>query len=267
MKHISLYILIILIAIITGCGSGKDIVTSKHGAFEYKNSSMQITKDINTMEINIDSGNLQIYCWDNNEIKFEAKHTVIDNKTNEELEKLLKKYSITSKELKNTFYFTVDYKDKIKKTQNIYTDIKLTIPRHIKKMNIFQQMGSLIIEDKYEGDIAAQLDYVNSEIRSMKGQLIYKGDKGNLRLDSGELSKGSSVDINSGSIFVKAECQQQSKYLFQTQKGNVELNFPVNSNILLDTFGTVQNNQFTGIEGNIEIETSTKMGKISVNGY
>jgi len=266
MKHISLYILIILMVIITGCGD-KATATLKQGAYLYKNSSIEITKGINAIDINMDSGNLQIYCWDKMEIKFEAKHTVRDNKTNEELQKLLKKYSITSKELENTFFFDVDYKDKIKSSQDIFTDIKLTIPRRIKKINISQQMGSLIIEDKYEGDIAAKFDSVNSEIKSMNGQLVYECETGNLRLNSGKLSNGSYAQINSGNIFVKAECQEQSKYSFKTQAGNVELSFPVGSNILLESFGTVQNNQFTGIKGNIKIETSTKMGKISVNGY
>lgn len=267
MKRLSLYILIILIAIITGCGSEKASITTKNGISQYKNSSIEIAKGTDTLNINVDSGNLQIYCGDKNEIKFELKHTIRDYKTNEALEKMLKKYSITSKEQKNTLFFTVDYKDKIKNTQSIYTDIKLTISRHIKKINISQQLGSFTIEDKYEGDIAAKLDFVNSEIKSMEGQLLFECGTGNLKLNSGKLLNGSRVDINSGSISVKAECQEQSKYLFQTQKGNVELNFPVNSNILLESFGTVQNNQFTGMEGNIEIETSTKMGKISVNGY
>lgn len=267
MKRIGLSIFIILIVIITGCGSDQTAVIPKHGASQYKNSSIEITKAINTIDINIDSGNLQIYCWDKKEIKFEAKHTVRDNKTNEDLEKLLKKYSIISEEKENTFFVTVDYDGKIKNLQDVHTDIKLTIPRQIKKLNISEQLGSLIIEDKFEGDISAKLDSVNSEIKALKGQLILKCKTGNLRLNSGKLYNGSCVDINSGSIYLKAECQEASKYSFQTQSGNVELIFPIKSNIFLKSFGTVQNNQFTGIEGDTEIEASTKMGKISVNGY
>ncbi|MHB8062053.1 MAG: hypothetical protein ACYDG2_05360, partial [Ruminiclostridium sp.] len=96
---------------------------------------------------------------------------------------------------------------------------------------------------------------------------IFKCETGNLRLNSGKLSDKSCVNINSGSMYLKAECQELSKYSFRTHTGNVELNFPVNSSILLKSFGTVKNNQFTGIEGNIEIETSTEMGEIAVNGY
>jgi len=267
MKRIFLFIFIILIVIITGCKNSRSIVIPKHGASLYKNSSIEITKGINTVDINIDSGNLQIYCWDNKEIKFEAKHTIKDNKTNEGLEKLLKKYSIRSEEQENTYFLTVDFNGKIKNAQDIYTDMKLTIPRRIKKINISEQFGSLIIEDKFDGNIAAKLDSVNSEIKSLKGQLFYECKTGNLILNSRNLLNGSSVNIASGNIFVKAQCQEQSKYSFKTQVGNIKLNFPVNSNILLKSFGTVQNNQFTGIEGNIEVETSTKMGKISVNGY
>jgi len=267
MRQLSLYIVIILIVIITGCGSDKAAITTKNGVSQYKNSSIEITKVIDTININVDSGNLQIYLDDKNEIDFRVKHTIRDYKTNEELEKLLKKYSITSKKQKNSLFFTVDYRDKIKGTQTVCSDIKLTISRRIKKINISQQLGSLAIEDKYEGDIVAKLDSVNSEIKSMEGKLSFECVTGNLRLNSGKLLDGSLVDINSGSIYVKAECMDKSKYSFKTQKGNIRLNFPVSSDILLESFGTVQNNQFTGLVGNIEIETSTKMGKISVNGY
>jgi hypothetical protein len=266
MKRICLYILIILTFMVTGCGD-KDTKVLKHGVALYKNSSIEITKGINTVDINIDSGNLQIYCWDKQEIKFEAKHIIRDYETNEELEKQLKKYKVVSEEQENTFLFTVNYKGDIKNNKDIYTDIKLTIPRRIKNIKVSQQLGSLIIEDKFEGNIAAQLDSVNSEIKALKGKLLFKCEKGNLRLNSGKLTNESYADIKSGSIYLKAECQEQSKYSFQTQLGNVELNFPVNSNILLKSFGTVKNNQFTGVWGNIEIETSTKMGEISVNGY
>ena len=267
MRQLSLYIVIILIVIITGCGSDKAAITTKNGVSQYKNSSIEITKVIDTININVDSGNLQIYLDDKNEIDFRVKHTIRDYKTNEELEKLLKKYSITSKKQKNSLFFTVHYRDKIKGTQTVCSDIKLTISRRIKKINISQQLGSLAIEDKYEGDIVAKLDSVNSEIKSMEGKLSFECVTGNLRLNSGKLLDGSLVDINSGSIYVKAECMDKSKYSFKTQKGNIRLNFPVSSDILLESFGTVQNNQFTGLVGNIEIETSTKMGKISVNGY
>ena len=233
MKRLSLYILIILIAIITGCGSDKDAVTIKHGVSQYKNSSVEITKGIDTININVDSGNLQIYFGDKRELEFEVKHTIRDFKTNKELEKLLKEYTISSKEQKNTLLFTVDYKDKIKSSQTIFSDIKLTISRRIKKINISQQHGSLTFEDKYEGDIAAKLDYVNSEIKAMEGKLIFDCGTGNLRLNSGKLLNGSLVDINSGSIYVKAECMDTSKYSFKTQKGNIVLNFPVSSDISL----------------------------------
>ncbi|MHB8062052.1 MAG: hypothetical protein ACYDG2_05355, partial [Ruminiclostridium sp.] len=169
MKRIFLYMFIILIVIITGCENSEGMASPKHGLSLYKDSAIEISKDINTIDINIDSGNIQIYCWDKKEIKFEAKHNIRDNKTSEELEKQLKKFSIISKEQENTFLFAVDYKGNIKNTQDIYTDIKLTLPRRIKKIDITQQIGVLKIEDKFEGDISAQLDSVNSEIKAMTG--------------------------------------------------------------------------------------------------
>lgn len=267
MKRLIIYILITLIVIITGCASDKSTITPKQGTSLYKNFSKEITKGVNTIDINIDSGNLQIYCWDKKEIKFEVKHTVRDNKRIEELEKLLTKYLIISKEKGEKFLFTVNYKDKIIEPQDFYSDIKLTVPKRIKNINIIQEYGNIIIEDKYQGNITCNLGTVNSEIKYIKGKLIYNCDAGNIRLNSGKLFNGSCVDIKLGSIFIKAEGQEQARYSFQTEIGNIDLAFPVSSNILVNSFGTVDNNQFTGIDGSIVIKVTAEMGKISVNGY
>ena len=266
MKRIILYILLFLLILATGCVEEKTVIP-KHGASMYDDLSVNLNKTTKTLDISIDSGNLQIYCWDKKVIKLEAKHTIRDNKTIEELEELLKKYTIISEEKDNTIFFTVEYDGTIKNPQDIYTDIKLTIPKQINMLNISHQFGSIIIRDRFEGDITADLDYVNSEIKSFKGLLIYKCDNGNLRVNSGKLSNQSYVDIKSGNIFIKTQCEEKSKYFFKTKTGNIDLNFPINSNIKLNSTGTVNSNHFVENEGDIDVEVYSKIGNISLNGY
>ena len=266
MKRIILYILLFLLIIVSGCVEEKAVIP-KHGASMYDDLSINLSKTTKTLDLSIDSGNLQIYCWDKKVVKVEAKHTIRDSKTNEELEELLKKYTIIPEEKDNTLFFKVEYDGTIENPQDIYTDIKLTIPKQINVLNISHQFGSIIIRDRFEGDIIADLDYVNSEIKSFKGQLIYECDNGNLRVNSGKLSNQSYVDINSGNIYIKAQCPEKSKYFFKTRAGNIDLYFPVDSNIKLNSTGTVNNNQFVENEGDIEVEAFAKMGNISLNGY
>ena len=266
MKRIILYILLFLLIIVSGCEEEKAVIP-KHGASMYDDLSINLSKTTKTLDITIDSGNLQIYCWDKKVVKLEAKHTIRDNKTNEVLEEMLKKYAIISEEKDNTLFFTVEYDGTIKNSQDIYTDIKLTIPKQINMLNISHQFGSIIIRDKFEGDIMADLDYVNSEIKALKGQLIYECDNGNLRVNSGKLSNQSYVDINLGNIYIKTQCDEKSKYFFKTKTGNIVLYFPINSNIKLNSTGTVYNNQFVENEGDIEVEAFAKMGNISLYEY
>jgi hypothetical protein len=215
-----------MLILFTGC-EGDNTAIPKHGASMYDDSSVVLNRGTKTLDITIDSGYLQIYCWDKKNIKLETKHNIRGNKTDEELEELLKNYSIMSKEEDSTLFFTVDYDGTIKKPQDIYTDIKLTIPKQIKKLNISQQYGKIIIRDKFEGNIEADLDYVNSEIKSLKGQLLYECDNGNLRLNSAKLLNQSFANINSGNIFVKAKCQEKSNYSFKTKSGNIDTGFPL----------------------------------------
>lgn len=266
MKRIILCILFLMLTIISGC-QNENTAIPKRGTSMYDDSLINLSKDTRTIDIDLDSGNLQIYCWENKKIKLEVKHTIRDNKTNEELEELLKKFSIESKEKDNTLFLKADYDGTIKKPQDIYSDIKITIPKQIKNLNVTQQYGNIIIRDKFEGNIEAELDCVNSEIKSLKGQLLFECNKGNFRLNSGKLINESYVNINSGNIYVKAQCQEKSNYSFKTKNGNIRLYFPIDSNIKMNSTGTVNNNQFDGIDGDIEVKACTKIGKISVNGY
>lgn len=266
MKRITLCIVLSVLLLFSACGT-ENSAFPKHSVYGYHNGSIKVNKETKTLDISIDSGNLEIYCWDKNEIRYEAKHIARGNKSDEELQNLLKKYSIKSNQKEKTISLSVTFAYKIKKAQDFLTDIKVTIPRSIRNINLKQKVGSIIIEDKFDGNISGNLDFVNTEIKEMNGKLIWKCDTGSFRLGSGKLLADSTVNIEAGNISVKAECQRNSQYSFKTDVGNVELNFPVDSDITVDSYGTLQNNQFTGIDGDIKVEASTKMGKISVNGY
>lgn len=266
MRRYLIYVLLILTFLITGCGQ-QSATLHKQGAFQYKNSTLKLTKKVKTLSVKVDSADLQIYCWDNQEIKYEIKHTVRDKKSNEQLEKLLEKFTIDTSIEDNVCSFIVNYNGTIKNSQDLLSEIKLTIPRRIKSLDISQEQGSFTVEDKFEGNISAELNTVNSEIKSMYGKLLLKCHTGNFRLSSGKLSNGSEVNVQSGNIYIKAQCQDMSKYTFQTETGNVDLAFPVDSRIKLDAFGTIANNQFTGVDGSIDILASANIGKITINGY
>lgn len=266
MKKIHLCLVMAAFIILSSCGS-ENTVFPKHSTYDYRNGSIKVSKSIKALNINIDSGNLQIYCWDNDEIKYEAKHVVRGNKSDEALRKLLKNYSIKSGQKEKTTFIAVSYADKIKKPQDFYTEIKLTLPRTIKNLSIKNGVGSVLVEDKFEGNITGDVDSVNTEIKAMNGKLIWKCDTGNFRLGSGKLLRDSTINITAGNISSKAECEDNSQYVFKTGAGNVELSFPKESEITVESYGTLQNNQFTGITGNIQVKAATNMGKIAINGY
>lgn len=267
MKYFCSYIFLIFILFLCGCGGEGNVPAHKQEAVQYKNSSMEISKNIKSLDITADSANLKIYCWDKQEIKFEIKQIVRDNKLIVDLEKLLNKYYMTTKTEGNTLFFNVGFKGRIKKPEDIYSDIKLTVPRRMNNLKLSQKYGSFVVEDKFQGNIEADIDSGDTEIKAMEGELSYQCREGNIRLNSGKLLDNTKVDIKTGNIFIKTRCQEQGKYLFHTGTGNIDLSFPMESKIAFDSFGTVQNNQFTGVDGDIDIKVSSEIGKISINGY
>ncbi len=266
MKQLFRYFIFVLLILLTGCGKQPETL-QKNSSSEDINSSIELTKDVKALNIKLDSGNINIFCWDKPDIKCEIKHTIRDYQTDDQLAKLLKKFSAETKIESSICSIDVKYKGKVRDSQDIYSEVKLTIPKRVKELTIYQDAGSLTVEDKYQGGINAELDKVNAEIRSLYGLLKLKCEEGNIRLNSGKLSNDSQVKVGSGNIHIKSACQNNSSYSFQTKAGNIDLAFPKESPINLDVFGTVTNNQFTGMDGSITVNASTNIGKISVNGY
>lgn len=267
MKRLTKYILFLIITILfTGCGQ-QAVTLHKQDSYQYKNSTIELNKKVKSLNISVDSGKLQIFCWDKPEISCEIKHTVRDKKTDEQLQKLLNKFSVKSTVKDNTFYISVDYGGKIKNSNDILSEIKLTIPRRINSIELVQQQGSFVVEDKFEGSIKAELEAASAEIKALYGSMSVRCENGNVRLNSGRLTGASEVKIENGNIYIKAECEDKSVYSFETGTGNIELTFPVTAAISLDTEGTISHNQFTGSEGDIKVRANTKFGKMSINGY
>ncbi len=267
MKRLTIYILFLLTAILfTGCGR-QAVTPHKQSSYQYKNSTIELNKKVKSLDISVDSGELRIFCWDKPEISCEIKHTVRDKKTDEQLQKLLNKFSVKSTVEDNTCHISVDYDGNIKNSNDIFSEIKLTIPRRINSIELVQEQGSFVVEDKFEGSIKAKLEAASAEIKVLYGSMSVHCENGNVRLNSGRLTGASDVKIEKGNIYVKAECQSKSVYSFETVTGNIDLTFPVTSAISLDAVGTISHNQFTGSEGDIKVKSSTKFGKLSINGY
>lgn len=266
MKRFCLYLFLFSVIFTCGCSS-KDVIAHKQEASQYSNSSIEISKNINKLNIEADSANIKIYCWDKEEIRLELKHTVRDYKSAEDLEKIIKKYSVTTKTGNSTVFLKITYENKKKNPKDFFSDVKLSLPENIENLELSQKNGSFVVEDKFQGSIAADLDSVNSEIKGLEGELAYRCKKGNIRLDSGKLFSKSFVDIKYGNIFIRTECREKAEYSFNTELGNINLNFPLTNKIAFDFYGTVENNQFTGNDGDINVKAKSEIGKISINGY
>lgn len=265
MKRILVYISFIFAILISGCGQQSDSI-HKHSSYRLGNSEIELTKKVRTLKVSIDSGILQIYCWDKPNISVKTKHTVRDNKTEEQLQKLLEKFNVETSVNEGICYISVNYSGKIKNSKDILSEIELIIPRRINSLEISQDKGNFIVQDYFEGNINASLNTVNTEIKSLCGGLIIHCKKGNVHLNSGKLAGGSEIKVDAGNLYIKTECQRKSNYSFETETGNIELTFPKATELTLDAFGTISHNQFTGSEGDINVKAISKLGKISVNG-
>ncbi len=266
MKRLLIYISIFITILITGC-SQQSVTIHKQGSYQFRNSQIELTREVRTLKVSIDSGTLQIYCWDKPDISVKTKHTVRDNKTMEQLQKLLENFKVDTSIEEGTCYIDVYYSGNIKNSKDVLSEIELTIPRRINSLEISQDQGSFIMQDYFEGNINAALNTVNTEIKSLSGGLNLRCAKGNVHLNSGKLAGGSEIKVDAGNLYIKTECQRKCNYSFETETGNIELGFPKEAGLTLDVSGTISHNRFTGSEGDTNVRVSSKFGKISINGY
>ncbi|MDO8610327.1 MAG: hypothetical protein Q7R95_07290, partial [bacterium] len=146
-------------------------------------------------------------------------------------------------------------------------DLKIYVPQKISNINCKIVSGKIKIFDQIKCNLNIEMNMVNTEISVFKGKIVLKGDKGDLRINSGQLLPDSFVKLNNGSIIIKAELASQGKYDFETDIGNVDLTFPKESKINIENIGMLDVNEFISEDATTKVSVVTGMGKITLKKY
>ena len=258
--------LVALIIVCTAACSQENEKLSKQETTGYKSDVIKLDRGTSALNIELDTSNLQIFASDNKEISYEVKYVVRAAKKTEELKKMLDKFELQCDQKNKIANFSVNYAGKSDK-KDIFTEVILKIPRQVTQLNISHKSGEIRINDRFIGTLVVDSEDVNCEINELDGLIDYTGESGSIRVDCAKLYGETNIALHEGNIYFKGDVKKGVAYSFLTDKGNINLNFPLDADLDINSYGTVAHNQFSGKKGEVKVKVAAKIGQIKIDGY
>lgn len=251
---------------VLGCGIKEEIWGTKREVVSYGERILEIERSPE-ISINLDSGNIEIYSWRENSVKFEITERVRGMEEKEVIEKKLKNFSIFTENENNIILISIKYEGVINNPADIFTDLRVYIPQKIRLLDCKLDIGKIKIYDDLRCMLKLNVDTVNVNINRFEGILAFSARMGDLRVSGGKILKGSTINTGMGNILIKAEIESSGDYHFGTGVGNIELSLPEKSNFMLQCEGNLRKNEFLYNQKGALVMINNQMGEITVEKY
>ena len=262
-----LYLLeiVLFVIIVTGCSSNVNFV-SKKVVSSYSEESIEVEYPL-SINITGDSGNIEMFSWERDEVKFEITKKLRGIQPKEELTKMLEDFKISTEKDGKRVIFSSEYKGNIKNPSDKSVDLKVYIPKKVDFVDIDLNVGTIKFFDDIRSVVNLNVDSVNVDINKLIGKITMTAHMGNLRISEGRLESGSSVKTGLGNIIIKTELDEAGEYYFGTDVGNIELNLPEDSEFGVEAKGSIRQNEFEQCFSGVKIKIESKMGDINLTRY
>ncbi|HOM02088.1 MAG TPA: hypothetical protein PLH43_04585 [Acetivibrio sp.] len=267
MRHrIIILAALVQLVILSGCTSSKTVLGPKKEVNSYSEETVEVEKLL-VLDIFCDSGNIEMYTWDKDKVKFEMTKRVRGTEDEETLKQKFENFSIDISQNENNVIFRSEYKGKDKNPIDKSIDLKIYVPKAEKTLNLKLDTGNIKFYDDIKGVLNADINMANMEINRFLGVVNIKGNVGNVIISNGKIYGTSGIIKNIGSISVKAELQEGGDYTFKTGTGNIDLMLPKYSKISFESVGELEVNEFSDFSHPTKAKVETSMGKIAITSY
>jgi hypothetical protein len=258
-----LLIVLCMFAGIPGCCMKEEISGPKREAVAY---DQKVFKGLTEPEIIIemDSGSIDIYSWNQSSVKIEITKRVRGMKEHDTLIKELDKFIIVYENENDRVHFSSRYEGNMRNPVDVFADVCVYIPQILSTLECRLDVGKIDIYDDIRCTLIMDVNTVNSDIRRFEGLLNFNAGMGDLTIGGGRLKKGSIISTGMGNITIKAGIETEGEYHLKTGLGNIELSFPESSSPVLQCEGNLQKNEFEDVINGSVFKIESAMGKITV---
>jgi hypothetical protein len=258
--------LLIPLICLSACSLSGVTVGPKKEVLEYEERRMPVKSPLN-LEIISDSGNIQLYSWDRQEVKLEINKVIRGTQTKEALKEQLKEYAVNDRIKESEIQIKTYCKGSEKNPADRRIDMRLFIPKRGGNIRCSLDIGTLKFHDDIHGDLRIKTNMANVDINRLEGLIQLEGNLGNVRIEGGKILSGSSILEKMGNISIKAEYEEGGSYCFETELGNIDLKVPSDAPVSFDSIGKVDTNEFPVASYRTRVRMVSGMGTITVKKY
>ncbi|WP_010249146.1 DUF4097 family beta strand repeat-containing protein [Acetivibrio cellulolyticus] len=275
-----LIIVILMAFILCGCSIAQAEINPKIEVSSYSEQIIELKQTYN-LDINCDSSDIELYTWNNSDIKFEITKRVRGAYKKEVLSKRLEDFEVEIKNENNSVFLKSRCNGGNKNALDRSVDLKIYVPKVIETMNYKVDAGNIKFFDDIQGVLKAELNNTNLEINRFDGVLNVTGNMGNVKVLSGKISGCSKIEKYNGNISIKSEFDENGEYIFNTSKGHIDIYAPSNTKLGFETVGELEINEFDDAENfgrtrssevklndkPVKVRVNSEMGRIAIRKY
>lgn len=232
----------------------------------YSEKSIQTARSCG-LDMRVDAASIEIYTWDEARMKFEITKKVRGISKDANLEMYFNRFNINIESKDKNVIFESAYKNTFRKKAEGYLGLRIYIPRKTGSISCQLDDGSITIFDDVKSNICMKLGAANADIRRLKGCADITCRKGNISIGSGRLGGETSIRTENGSIKIKSEFDEAGSYIFEANRGNIDIMAPEQTKLTFQTAGPVDSNDFMTGEYDVRAKVTAKLGRISIKKY
>jgi DUF4097 and DUF4098 domain-containing protein YvlB len=259
------FYIFLFIGLFMGCGNPREYISSKKEYVAYDEITYNIIYPVN-VEIIGQTGNIEIYNWDEKAVKFEIakKVRVADESFNDKLGNIK---IISSCEKKKDIILEWKYEGPKSDDLDNYVDLRISLPKKVESIKCKMDIGKVKIYDDLKCELFADFNMVNIKINKFEGKLKLNGEMSNIQINEGTIKNGTEVKVNMGNINIKANYEIGDSYYLETKAGNIDLALPSDLAVSFENNGYVQVNEFEPGDYPVKIRVVCDMGRICIYKY
>lgn len=255
--------IVVFSLILSGCAQNTANMGSKIESTSYSEKTVAVEKPLE-LDLVCDYGNIEIYSWDKQEVKFEMKRRVRGAEEKTRLEERLKDFNIDVTSDGGKVVFKSEYKGNIKSSEDKMLDLRVYIPRKVKSIREKIDKGYIKFMDDMKCSLEVEAKTAHIDINRINGSIKLNVGTGNIRISSGILRDNSQIQVETGNLFIKSEYDNNAKCVYETKTGNVELYLPKDLQLGVEYLGTIDVNEFSKFKSEGDIVVKSGVGKISL---
>lgn len=260
-RKISLAFIILFLA--AGCSSRDESFKPKYEVASYDEKIIKLEK-VNDFEIKSQSGSIEIFCWDRNEMKMEITRRIRGTAGKEILTQRLSDIDVNTGNKDGKIKIASSYSGKKAGINEVNSDLKLTLPRQLSDLTFNIENGKINVLDDLKCNLNIFLKKGNIDIKKIEGRFYLKTENGNIDIEDGNAFPESKIAVGNGNINVRAKYEGSGVWNYETGAGNVKLRIPSSTQVYVECVGITEKNEFASVGYPAKIRVGSGLGKIIV---